>query len=149
MEMWSLVNMDLEFRASEWAKFSDSCLGIDLCLWPGSFCVPHGLATLPSAVFYEGHLQRLRAAVRAKQSLACRRSIFQEKDIFPSPLLLSPGLADDKKHLWALIASNGTDCIIWQAWEKGQGEQRRQSCWTARQFKISSHGLKETMLAVK
>lgn len=51
-----------------------------------------------------GALRSLRPAGRVPSEFGCRQIIFWEEDIFASPPLCSPGVAEDKKHLRALIS---------------------------------------------
>lgn len=104
MEMRSLVNRDSEFRAGErgrrsvihalrWISVSD--------LDP--FCVLTALVGgLTFCSIFVVPLQSLRPAVRGSGGLRLLSDHLPGGRHPPSPHLLSRGLAEDKKHLWAL-----------------------------------------------
>lgn len=144
MEMRSLVNTDSEFRASERGLRSVIHALRSICASDlDHSCGLHLLATLPSAVCYMAPLQESQTCSEGLAEFCLPSDHLPVQDIFPSPHLLSLGLA--------LLGSNW---LMVQAVSFGRSEKRgvgqeRQCVWTGRQFKIGNHGLKENMLAIK
>lgn len=104
MEMRSLVNRDSEFRAGEHGRRPVIHALRSICASDlDPVCVLTALVgSLTFRSIFVVPLRSLGPAVRESGGLRLLSDHLPGGRHPPSPHLLSPGLAEDKKHLWAL-----------------------------------------------